>query len=325
MTPPKLLTMFLSIGLTLLFLELGIRAYEQIAQKIPMGLNLADRKDKILGWQGKKVFGPIETDKFKLMIIGDSFTDGVLVDEDNMYYSYLKKDLPVELFVYGGAGYGTLQEYLVLDEYIDVVRPDLIMLQLASNDLINNSFSLERKSYLNSNNLPRPYLINDQIEVLTPASLGGVRLSLTQNSRLALRLFEKSDKILSSLASKSVVASVEEVIALKEGNVQEYQEAVQSTSKLMDLMKRRAQSTPVVVVPTDVSEPYFSTFRSIAEEREMIWIDEPAFGIVKRMEKKEGVTQEDGSHWNELGHKYFGQALLGSMVQRQLIPADYPE
>jgi alkylation response protein AidB-like acyl-CoA dehydrogenase len=52
--------------------------------------------------------------------------------------------------VYGGHGYGTLQEYLVIDKYIDEIKPDLILLQVCSNDFTNN---LENEAKSSSNYL----------------------------------------------------------------------------------------------------------------------------------------------------------------------------
>jgi hypothetical protein len=55
----------------------------------------------------------------------------------------LGRALGAESFAYGVMGYGTLQQYMILDRYLDEIQPGLIILQMCSNDLINNSLSVE--------------------------------------------------------------------------------------------------------------------------------------------------------------------------------------
>ena len=86
---------------------------------------------------------------------------------------FRSRRLNVEVFAYGGSGYGTLQESLVVDHYLPIVRPDLVLLQVSYNDFINNSFELERASYYNNNFLLRPYLEGDRIRRRFPSRLGG--------------------------------------------------------------------------------------------------------------------------------------------------------
>ena len=75
----------------------------------------------------------------------------------------IRRLLDVEVFMYAGPGYGTLQEYLALDRYLPEVRPDLVLVQLCRNDAVNNLWALERSSYLNNNLMVRPYLEGERI------------------------------------------------------------------------------------------------------------------------------------------------------------------
>ena len=67
------------------------------------------------------ILGKINTKKRKILIIGDSFTEGVNVNNDEVYYNYLDTN-KYEIFAYGCGGYGTLQEFMIIDEYFDEIK-----------------------------------------------------------------------------------------------------------------------------------------------------------------------------------------------------------
>src|SRR5262249_28048852 len=107
--------LFLWISSSLFLMsETSIRIKELVFQDIPFLHSISFYQDKELGWKGKQIFGDLKTNKFKIFIVGDSFTDGGGVNEDSMYYHYLQNG-ETELFIYGGYGYGTTQEFLVID------------------------------------------------------------------------------------------------------------------------------------------------------------------------------------------------------------------
>jgi len=132
----------ISLALILLIGEIATRTYQMLFRGIPFHRPVVDFLDKELGWQGKKVFGDLATEKIKIFVIGDSFTGGWGPKEESMYYNVLAEGLNAEVFVYGGVGYGTLQEYLALDRYFDLIEPDLVLLQVTWNDFIDNSLKL---------------------------------------------------------------------------------------------------------------------------------------------------------------------------------------
>jgi hypothetical protein len=90
--------------------------------------------------------------------LGDSFTEGETVSSGETYYEQLSRLRPdLEIFGIGGGGYGTLQEYLLLDEAVDEIKPAMVLVQMHPNDLINNSHALESRSTTDNNQLTRPY------------------------------------------------------------------------------------------------------------------------------------------------------------------------
>src|SRR5437867_3136868 len=104
---------------------------------------------------GFRRFGDPSSSRPKLLVVGDSFTHALEVSDDKTYYALLGDRLGAEVFAYGAGGYGTLQESLVLDEYVDIIKPDAILWQFCSNDFVNNDLELESMSYYNSTKRPR--------------------------------------------------------------------------------------------------------------------------------------------------------------------------
>ena len=115
------------------------------------------------GWHGFRQYGNVRSTKPKLLVIGDSFTQATAVSDDRTYHALLQRELGMEVFAYGASGYGTLQEYLLLDEVVDAVQPTVLLWQFCNNDFINNDHALEMASTLNNNGWIRPYWEQGQI------------------------------------------------------------------------------------------------------------------------------------------------------------------
>src|SRR5205085_1716107 len=98
----------------LVVLEAGLRVRQRF-NGIPLLQSAGEYSDSEFGWKGTFVSGDISTQKPKILFVGDSFTDGLGVPPDAMYFRVAAKLLGIEAFAYGGKGYGTLQELLVLE------------------------------------------------------------------------------------------------------------------------------------------------------------------------------------------------------------------
>ena len=107
---------------------------------------------------GFRVFGDPATTRLKVLVVGDSFKEAATVSDGETYYERLGRARPdIEIFAIGAGGYGTLQEYLLLDRWVDVIRPGLILVQAHPNDVVNNSHALESRSTTDNNQMTRPY------------------------------------------------------------------------------------------------------------------------------------------------------------------------
>ena len=103
------------------------------------------------GFRGRENY-PKKSDKFRIMALGDSFTFGVGVNEDETYIKRLGKyiqdqlSIPTEAYNLGVGAYGTIQEYLVFQKF-QFLKPDLVIIgflardtfaEEGGNDLIDN-------------------------------------------------------------------------------------------------------------------------------------------------------------------------------------------
>ena len=82
----------------------------------------------------------------KVLFIGDSYTQAVEVGNEKTFYHLLGKKLPIRVYAYGASGFSTLQQLMILEKYIDVIKPDLVVWQFCSNDFIDNYHELEMEA-----------------------------------------------------------------------------------------------------------------------------------------------------------------------------------
>ncbi len=90
---------------------------------------------------------------YRIAVIGDSYSEAMQVERDQAFWALLlarlsacgfAKGRTIEALNFGVAGYGTAQEYIVLQTEAMRYQPDLVLLQFTTgNDVRNNSFALE--------------------------------------------------------------------------------------------------------------------------------------------------------------------------------------
>lgn len=283
------------------------------------------------GWQGRKVFGDLKTDRYKIFVVGDSFTDCIYLGAENMYFSVLKEHSNVEVFAYGGGGYGTLQEYMVIDRYFDEIKPDLVVLQVTPNDFINNSWELEKRSFFNNNFRIRPYDINGEIVYRFPKDFGRLKIFLARHSRLLFFLQYRIERFFSLLVDKGLISSVEERIDQKGLDFHLYRDSVSVTESLIKKMKARIGEIPIVAFPVWgnvegkakeekekmplVAFPFSAAkeWQRIFKENEIGYLSDIPDVIRKEEMKGRKLRMPDSNHWNKAGHEICGVALAKSL------------
>jgi hypothetical protein len=263
---------------------------------------------------GFRVFGdPHRSDRPRLLVLGDSFTQAIQVSGERAYYSLLGSDIGAEVFAYGAGGFGTLQELMVLGDLLDHVRPDGLLLQLCTNDFINNHFRLELRSRYNNNGLLRPYREhNGEIAYRVPKRPMALRKIAARHSRFLYFLFSRVDRIMANTEG----GSVEDVIARVGESDADYAEAVETTGRLLEEIGRAiGADTPLFAFCVDLAEPSYADLRRLSRQAGFVFIDGVPQIIIEAERAGECTRAADGGHWNERGHRLAASVLGDGLRQ----------
>jgi len=254
---------------------------------------------------GFNVFGdPRETDTLKAFFVGDSITQALQVSSDKTYYSVIGDLLPLEIFAYGSDGYGTLQEFLILDRFIDDIRPDIIVIQASWTDVLNNHYPLDRLSTLTDMGRRRPYLTeNGDIVYALPSRFPRVRQAVNDYSRLLTALWLLSERLL----PPTVTQSIESTLATEGFSYPPFRDGVAITNQIFGKVRSRAAGIPVFVFCSDLAAA--GDFRAIAERNGGNFIDGVPQALRAAQERGEVIAAADGSHWNERGHRITAEVI----------------
>jgi hypothetical protein len=275
---------------------------------------------------GFRLYGNVKATRLKLLVIGDSFTQATNISTADIYPALLAKALDVEIFSYGALGFGTLQELMVLEHVINVIDPDVVLLQFCTNDFINNSFTLELNSTLNDNRAVRPYLSpGGAIFYKNPAE-SSKRNSWLAHSQLAA--------LLATRLHFPGTQSIETVIGRDPSN-HDFQESVRVTGILLarfsDVVGRkrkmflfladggrtRFRTLPELQAYSRVGE---KALLGILPSLPITFIDGIPEAVADGEARGLSMTAADGAHWSELGHRTVA-STLAEHLRIQLVEA----
>ena len=99
---------------------------------------------------------------YRILVLGDSFTEGLRVPMDATFHSVLEQMLldagkHVEVINAGVAGWGTDQALLFYQEVGRLYQPDLVLLAFfPGNDIMNNTITLEARNF---GGVKKPYFL----------------------------------------------------------------------------------------------------------------------------------------------------------------------
>jgi hypothetical protein len=256
---------------------------------------------------GFRMFGDRNSGKPRVLVIGDSFTQAMPVSDDKTYYFILKEYFDIEVFAYGADGYGTLQEYMVLDNYFDRINPDVVLWQFCPNDFLDNSPELEKASLINNAGKRRPYWVEGKVVYISVAreAMVIIREWAGAHSRLLSAMIHRLDKLLASRAKKSVEEEIQQQGLKHHGFLM----AVQTTDELIGKVKKRVGKVPIVGFVCRGYQPYLDALKEISLHHGFIFIDEVAESIEAAVERGEDVLHSDRGHWNEAGHRLAARAI----------------
>jgi hypothetical protein len=124
----------------------GIAAWSSGESRSYVQINPQGRRDR-----GYPLHKP--KDAYRIAVLGDSYAEAMQVEREQAFWALLPERLArcgfqpgerIEVLNFGVSGYGTAQEYVVLESTAMRYHPDLVLLQFTNgNDVRNNSFALE--------------------------------------------------------------------------------------------------------------------------------------------------------------------------------------
>jgi len=307
------------IGPIMLDQELGWRATadykESLTQRTKGGVSYTVHRSQHK--YGFRQFGNPRANKPKLLVIGDSFTQATAVSDDKTYYGILGELLDVEVFAYGAGGYGTLQEYMILDRYVDEIKPDLILWQFCINDFINNDNALERASTMNNNGMLRPYWEKGTIAYLSPKPTGQqIREWINHHSRFLYFLVSRVDR----LRAVTSHDSVETIINAQGFKHEGFSHAVEVTDDLMKRARARTGSTPIVAFSCADAQPYSDAFAMISTHYGIEYWNDVGAAVQQAAARGKDVETPD-DHWSEAGHRLVATNLARHLEEKKFVTA----
>jgi hypothetical protein len=268
---------------------------------------------------GFKRWGELGREGRAVLIIGDSFTHMPWVSNGEEWYAYLERDFEEwEFFVFGSAGYGSLQQFLVLDEFFDTINPDVILWQFCTNDYGDNLYALDREEFPLNNYAFRPYLEGDEIVYRLPLPLTSVReVSVFADRVLAIYDRHRQEWV-GSDRDRFVQDRTREREAWPDEKKRHREallrEALEVTSRIMTKVRRRVSETPVYLF--NPCAPISDEDRKVCAVARYECI-EGVYEHVLEMERagKELAIVNDG-HWNREGNQIVGEWLASYFKAR---------
>ncbi|MCL5022901.1 MAG: SGNH/GDSL hydrolase family protein [Nitrospirae bacterium] len=280
---------------------------------------------------GFREFGDLSNNKKRILFVGDSWTGDPNTSNEDAYFGIVKNNLPVEVFVIGAGGYGTLQELLLIKEYAGMIKPDIFVLQYCDNDIINNSFFLEGPSIARGQKNLRPYWVNNRIEYRLPSDSLYIFLYKTS------KLFRTLDGLLSSVQykiykgyyppqykayeaygdfTKGLPPELAAQIIAQKSN------AISVTQSLMSEMRRiLPPNTKLITFSVSTDDPEeLRIWQSISRNAGFIAYPSVSMRVEEAEKNGETVRVHDGAHWNRLGNKIAGEELVRIIRRDFLLP-----
>ncbi len=340
-----------SIVVAMLIGEAALRVYQKAVYGIPFLSGLHDIQgsamspielDDVLGWRatpnfleggyaenldgstfpvhvtsdanGFRVFGNVGSARPKILVIGDSFTQATDVSDGKTYYSLLGEALDAEIFAYGAGGYGTLQEYMILDRYFAEIVPDIVILQYCPNDFINNSLELEIDSKTSNNGMIRPYWIDGRIQYFMPKKHPVLRMFALKYSRIIYLILTRLDMIKAGFVTQAVGPGDEESFDPKAE-----QRARDTTQELLKMIHARLGGTSIIAFSSAKRAAADAQFRELSKKEGITYIDGVGLSVQAQQERGDVVRIKDG-HWNEAGHRIVADRLV-DYIRNSGLPA----
>lgn len=251
--------------------------------------------------------------KTRVLVIGDSFTEMDYVSNGEEWYAYLEREFPeIAFYVFGAGGYGTLQEYMVLDEYFDEIVPQAVIWQFCRNDFGNNYYDLDRQDYPLNIHTYRPYWENGSIVYKLPLPFANLRkISFTADRLLKLyddkrRIWAQED--IAAYLNKKAEHDKMSIQGLINSVLDVERKAIEVTRELAREIRLRVGDIPVYFF--NACGSFDEDTLSVCEAGGFQCQDFIYEYMQSLADKGIQVVIENDGHWNLAGNEYAGRKLV---------------
>jgi GDSL-like Lipase/Acylhydrolase family len=228
----------------------------------------------------------------RILFIGDSFTWGFDVETKDRFTEILRTRMPQADIVNAGVpGYGTDQEYLLLEKIWDAVRPDVVVLMYCSdNDRFDNTQNIRYDGYF------KPYLAQ------SPAGRWAFRGQPVPKSR---RVYFVDNWLVRNLWIARVAVSAYVEVSVPRVTVPDPTERL--VAMMRDLVATRGARL-LVGVQSREHDPRIGPFLD-------------AQGIANTSFDGAESFDDFGYHWTPKGQAYVADALLVLFARNGIVAA----
>jgi len=260
-------------------------------------------------------------DTERILVLGDSFAWGYGVEEPERFSQLLEKSMDVEVINAGVSGYSTDQELLWYENEGIKYETDLVILEVAGNDIGDNSQQLVSSIYYK----PRFVLENGQLilkgsPVPKTNAQGRLTYSLSQRSALAYFLVQRYFDVLSLYGrTKSNSDQASPPAATGSSHVTEpFKLTIALIHEISEMAKSR--NAKFVIVTTDEwwNSPSTETYEDFIDELRtegFLVIDVPS---MPGFDPEEMLIQGDG-HWSKAGHEFVAAKIKAFIETNHLL------
>jgi hypothetical protein len=270
--------------------------------------------------RGARSFGDEKNSEIKILVIGDSMTNGPYSSNDKSWFAYfarklsIKFDKKVYVEAIGSGGYGNFQQYLLAKETLKNYDPHFIILQLCTaNDFYNNSFEWESNSIIRNQYVRRPYLINDRIEYYNGFLKYIYRSALYEN----IKIINRVDWILILLQSIFYnlaydIKSASDIVN-NSNNLNMYKKnSILITDSILFKLKNLFPNKDLYAFNACKDEDIypFNSWKDISKKNTLIPLD-----FFKELNLNKESYFIDGGHLNENGHRILGESFFNNFIK----------
>jgi len=262
----------------------------------------------------------------RILFLGDSFTGGHLVDNDQRFTDIIGKELNVETYNYAVSGTGTDQQVLIFEKFASGVEADLIVFCIWIEN-IERIILKERLFYEQSTGLykfnPKPYfqLNKGNLELKNVPVPKERRQHQSNKNNNLFKQYLKSIKIIAELHKKLGYRKI-----IKKYNPEN------NDWKLMKAILQRlfnnVKDIPILIVPLPLPGKYsknstlnFQTvFNSLVNCGKNIHVMDinQSFVSLKQADKK-NISFKQDYHYSPFGHKMVAAWLIDEIKKGGLI------